>query len=450
MDGELLSLIEAIVRDKGIDREVLIQALESAMASAAKKGLKDAKEVTVTIDRTKGHVIVLSDGQRLSSTEFSRIGAQTAKQVIMQKIREAERDVILGEYQDKVGRIVSGTVHRFERGDIIVDLGRAESLLPKPERIPYEEFQQGDQIMAYVLEVGKGAKGAAIILSRAHEGFVRGLFALEVPEIADGTVQIKAIAREPGERTKIAVASKDEKVDSQGACIGMRGTRVKNIVRELHGERVDVIRWHEDIAQYITAALAPAQIAELKLELAVRQALVLVDDDQLSLAIGKKGQNVRLASRLTGWQLEIHGRNQATATVKALRDVRGVGPAMEERLASGGITTIEQLASSTVEQLSAIKGVGDKTAEKVIQAAKEALQAGPEAASTTSEKATESGTPPEAGSAKRVSEGVAGGPTEPGTPPPGGVGDGSAPDDSRGSVRPTEPGGSESESSTSG
>ena len=246
MDGELLSLIEAIVRDKGIDREVLIQALESAMASAAKKGLKDAKEVTVTIDRTKGNVVVLSDGQRLSSTEFSRIGAQTAKQVIMQKIREAERDVILGEYQDKVGRIVSGTVHRFERGDIIVDLGRTEGLLPKPERIPYEEFQQGDRIMASVLEVGKGAKGAAIILSRAHEGFVRGLFALEVPEIADGTVQIKAIAREPGERTKIAVASKDEKVDAQGACIGMRGTRVKNIVRELHGERVDVIRWLDE------------------------------------------------------------------------------------------------------------------------------------------------------------------------------------------------------------
>ena len=413
MDGELLSLIEAIVRDKGIDREVLIQALESAMASAAKKGLKDAKEVTVTIDRATGHVVVLSDGQRLSSTEFSRIGAQTAKQVIMQKIREAERDVILGEYHDKVGRIVSGTVHRFERGDIIVDLGRTEGLLPKPERIPYEEFQQGDQIMAYVLEVGNGAKGAAIILSRAHEGFVRGLFALEVPEIADGTVQIKAIAREPGERTKIAVASKDEKVDSQGACIGMRGTRVKNIVRELHGERVDVIRWHEDIAQYITAALAPAQIAELKLELAVRQALVLVDDDQLSLAIGKKGQNVRLASRLTGWQLEIHGRNQMTATVKALRDVRGVGPAMEERLAAGGITTIEQLASSTVEQLGAIKGVGDKTAEKLIQAAKEALQGGPEAASTTSEKASE----PAQGDSASV-EPTPGQPTtEAGTPP---------------------------------
>ncbi len=444
MDGELLSLIEAIVRDKGIDREVLIQALESAMASAAKKGLKDAKEVTVTIDRTKGDVVVLSDGQRLSSAEFSRIGAQTAKQVIMQKIREAERDVILGEYHDKVGRIVSGTVHRFERGDIIVDLGRTEGLLPKPERIPYEEFQQGDQIMAYVLEVGNGAKGAAIILSRAHEGFVRGLFALEVPEIADGTVQIKAIAREPGERTKIAVASKDEKVDSQGACIGMRGTRVKNIVRELHGERVDVIRWHEDIAQYITAALAPAQIAELKLELAVRQALVLVDDDQLSLAIGKKGQNVRLASRLTGWQLEIHGRNQMTATVKALRDVRGVGPAMEERLAAGGITTIEQLASSTVEQLGAIKGVGDKTAEKLIQAAKEALQGGPEAASTTSEKASE---PAQGGDSASV-EPTPGQPTtEAGTPPTAGSPTGVP---RRESARPAEPSGSESESSTSG
>ena len=302
-----MSLIEAIVRDKGIDREVLIQALESAMASAAKKGVKDAKEVSVTIDRTSGHVSLVSDGQPVSSAEFSRIGAQTAKQVIMQKIREAERDVILGEFHDKVGYIVSGTVHRFERGDIIVDLGRAEGILPKPERIPYEEFQQGDRIMAYVLEVRKGIKGAEIVLSRANDGFVCGLFALEVPEIADGTVQIKAIAREAGERTKIAVASKEEKVDSQGACIGMRGTRVKNIVRELHGERVDIIRWHEDTAEYIKASLAPAVIAELKLDVEQRQALVLVEDDQLSLAIGKKGQNVRLAAKLTGWRIDIKG-----------------------------------------------------------------------------------------------------------------------------------------------
>ncbi|MBI3320494.1 MAG: transcription termination/antitermination protein NusA [Candidatus Omnitrophica bacterium] len=377
MNGELLSIIDTIVRDKGIDREALIQAIEAALASAAKKGVgKETKEVAVTIDRKRGTLSVVSDGQPVSSAEFSRIGAQTAKQVIMQKIREAERDVIIGEFQDKTGTIVSGTVHRFERGDIIVDLGRAEGILPKAERIPYEDYKQGDRVQAYVLEVRKGMKGAEIVLSRANEGFIRGLFALEVPEIADGTVEIKALAREPGDRTKLAVFSTDEKVDSQGACIGMRGTRVKNIVRELHGERVDIIRWHENINEYLAAALAPAAIAEIQADPTTRQALVIVNDDQLSLAIGKKGQNVRLASKLTGWQLEIKSRSQLTATSLALRDVRGIGPTMEERLAAGGVTNVEQLASITVEQLSAIKGIGEKTAQKLIEAAKQALTAG--------------------------------------------------------------------------
>jgi len=226
--------------------------------------------------------------------------------------------------------------------------------------------------------VRKGTRGAEIVLSRAHEGFIRGLFALEVPEISDGTVEIKAIAREPGDRTKIAVVSTDERVDSQGACIGMRGTRVKNIVRELHGERVDIIRWHENITEYIAAALAPATIAKIQIDEAARQALIIVDDDQLSLAIGKKGQNVRLASKLTGWQLEINSGSQRAevAVSMALRDVRGVGPAMQERLTAGGVTSVEQLASATAQQLAAIKGIGEKTAGKLIEAAKQALQAG--------------------------------------------------------------------------
>lgn len=374
MNGELLSLIDMIVRDKGIDREVLIQAIESAMTSAAKKGVtKEDEEVTVTIDRAKGNIVVTSNGKTLSSAEFSRIGAQTAKQVIMQKIREAERDVIIGEFQHKVGAIVSGTVHRFERGDIIVDLGRTEGILPKPERIPYEEYRQGERVQAYVLDVRKGLRGAEIILSRAHDGFIRGIFALEVPEIADGTVEIKAIAREAGDRTKIAVSSKDEKVDCVGACVGVRGTRVKNIVRELHGERVDIIRWHENANDYIAAALAPAQIVEIRPNPEQKQAIVVVADDQLSLAIGKKGQNVRLASKMTGWQLDIKSQSQLGAAAIALRDVQGVGPSMEERLTTGGLTSVEQLAAATVEQLIAIKGIGEKTAEKLIQAAKEAL-----------------------------------------------------------------------------
>ena len=374
MGGELLNLIDAIVRDKGIDREVLIQAIETALASAVKKGAgKDAKELTVTIDRQRGDVTVLLDGSKLPSAEFSRIGAQTAKQVIMQKIREAERDVIYGEFQTKAGSIVSGSVHRFERGDIIVELGRAEGILPKSERIPYEEYRPGEQIQAYILDVRKGGKGTEIILSRSHEGFIRGLFALEVPEIGDGTLEIKALAREPGDRTKIAVASTDDKVDSVGACVGMRGTRVKNIVRELHGEKIDIIRWHQDLNEYLAAALAPAKISEIRADETVQHALVIVDDDQLSLAIGKKGQNVRLASKLTGWQLEIKSRSQLIAETLTLSGLPGIGPSVEERLKEAGIVLVKQLASATVEQLTAIQGIGDKTAEKLIAAAKEAL-----------------------------------------------------------------------------
>jgi len=418
MNGELLSLIDAIVRDKGIDRELLIQAIESALASAAKKGTgKEAAEVTVAIDRAKGHLTVVSDGKPISSAEFSRIGAQTAKQVIMQRIREAERDVVFGEYQDKVGAIASGTVHRFERGDIIVELGRAEGILPKSERIPYEDFRQGDRVQAYVLEVRKGLRGAEIVLSRAHEGFIRGLFALEVPEIADGTVEIKAIAREPGDRTKIAVFSKDAKVDSQGACIGMRGTRVKNIVRELHGERVDIIRWHESAKDYVAAALAPAQIAEIKTEDGTQQALVIVEDDQLSLAIGKKGQNVRLASKLTGWQLEIKSKGHLVSGEMSLRDLAGVGPTLAERLKEAGIRTVQQLAAMSGEQLTQIKGVGEKTAQKLLEAAQHTLAAKPAAvesaeaasAEVPSQEASEAALAPDAPATEvRVDE-----PTEP-------------------------------------
>src|SRR3989338_7536648 len=366
MNGELLSILEAIERDKGIDREILIQAVESALATAAKKslGVAEEQEVIVRIDRKTGHVSVLSDNKEFSNVDFSRIAAQTAKQVIIQKIREAERDVVFTEYQDRVGDIVTGAVHRFERGDIIVELGRAEAIVPKSDRIPHEEYHQGDRLQGFVLALRKTTKGPSVVLSRTHDGFIRGLFALEVPEISEGIVTIKGIAREAGDRTKIAVASTDDKVDCVGACVGMRGTRVKNIVRELHGEKVDIIRWHEDIKAFIAAALSPAQIAEIRPDLETKQGLVIVEDDQLSLAIGKKGQNVRLAAKLTGWQLEIQSKSQASAVVKALRDVRGVGPTMEARLAEGGVTTIEQLAASSVEQLAGIKGIGDKTAEK--------------------------------------------------------------------------------------
>ena len=387
MNGELLSILGAIERDKGISRDILIEAIEAAVATAAKKseGLSEEAEATATLDRKTGRIVAVVAGKEVESGRLTRIAAQTAKQVIIQKIREAERDVIFIEFQGRVGDIITGSVHRFERGDIVIELGRAEAVLPKAERIPHEEYHQGDMVQGYVLEVRKSAKGPAIVLSRTHEGFIRGLFMLEVPEITEGIVEIKGIAREAGDRTKIAVASKDEKVDCVGACVGMRGTRVKNIVRELHGEKVDIIRWHGDITAFIGAALSPAQIVEIQLQPEAKQALVIVDDDQLSLAIGKKGQNVRLASKLTGWQLEIKSKAQLASV--AVRSLPGVGPAMEKRLQDAKIATVQQLAALTLEQLVAVEGIGEKTAQKLLESAKQAL-----AAQSTKEVAV----PPEA------------------------------------------------------
>lgn len=393
MDGELLSILSAIERDKGIDREILIQAIEVAVATAAKKseGLSDEVESVATLDRKTGRIVAVVDGREIDSARLTRIAAQTAKQVIIQKIREAERDVIFTEYQGRMGDIVTGSVHRFERGDIIVELGRAEALLPRSERIPHEEYHQGDLVQAYVLDVRKGVKGPAIVLSRTHEGFIHGLFALEVPEIAEGIVEIKGVAREAGDRTKIAVASKDEKVDCVGACVGMRGTRVKNIVRELHGEKVDIIRWHDTVNEFIVAALSPAKIVEIQANEGTKSALVIVDGDQLSLAIGKKGQNVRLASKLTGWQLEIKTKAQLEAPPVppevSVRDLPGVGPSLEKRLREAGITTAQQVAGMTLEQLTAIEGVGEKTAQKLLGASTSAVH--PKAAAETSAASAE-------------------------------------------------------------
>ncbi|MBI2093361.1 MAG: transcription termination/antitermination protein NusA [Candidatus Omnitrophica bacterium] len=387
INRELLSILESIERDKGVDREILIQAVEAAVATAAKKseGVSEETEAVASFDRQTGRLTVIVGGREIDSAHLTRIAAQTAKQVIIQKIREAERDVIFTEFQGRVGDIMTGSVHRFERGDIIVELGRTEAILPKSERIPHEEYRQGDRLQGYVLEVRKSAKGPAVVLSRTHEGFIRGLFSLEVPEISEGIVEINGIAREPGDRTKIAVSSKDEKVDAVGACVGMRGTRVKNIVRELHGEKIDIIRWHADIKEFIAAALSPAQISEIRVFAQEKQATVIVDNEQLSLAIGKRGQNVRLASKLTGWQIEIKSTQQLAEGAKTIRNLAGVGPQMEERLKTAGITTIEQLSQKTLEQMTAIKGVGEKTAQKLLETAQEFLAA--QAASAASEAA---------------------------------------------------------------
>jgi N utilization substance protein A len=395
MNEEILAILEQIEREKGIKKEVLIQAVESALLSAAKKvmNLKPEQELKVEMDRTTGKIKATCDGKPVTSMDFGRIAAQTAKQVIMQKIREAEKEVVFNEFQGKVGDIVSGTVYRFEKGNIIVDLlGRAEGLLTRREQSPYEEFRQGERIRVYLLEVRKESRGPQIILSRAHPNFVKKLFELEVPEIYEGIVEIKSISRQPGERTKITVYSKDQKVDSVGACVGMRGNRVKNIVNELRGEKIDIVRYNDNMREYIATALAPAKISEIHLDKESQRAEVIVDDDQLSLAIGKHGQNVRLASRLVGWELDIRTKKikqeieakeklelvASESEQKAkkgipLTELAGVGGKLLENLNASGFNTIQDVLNADLDGLLKVKGIGKIKAQKLIKEAKKLI-----------------------------------------------------------------------------
>lgn len=312
MDNELLTILEQLERDKGITKETLIEAVESAVASAARKiwTLDKEEDIKVVLDRKTGKITAWAGEEEIHSSEFGRIAAQTAKQVVIQKIREAEKDVVFNEYNMRVGQIISGAVYRFERGNIVVDLGKSEALIPRSEQSNKEEFRQGERIRAYLLEVRRDIRGPQIILSRTNVNFVKRLFELEVPEIYEGIIEVKGIARDPGERTKISVYSKDDKIDCVGACVGMRGSRVKNIVTELHGEKIDIVRYSEDIKEYIQAALSPAEISQMQLIAEEKRVNIIVDEDQLSLAIGKYGQNVRLASKLVGWELDIYSAKQ--------------------------------------------------------------------------------------------------------------------------------------------
>lgn len=399
MNGEILAVLEHIEREKGINKEILIAAVESALASAARKSIgvthQPGEEIKVTLDRETGKISVYVGKEKVNSDSFGRIAAQTAKQVIIQKIREAEKDVIFSEFHSKIGELVSGTVYRFEKGNIIADLlGKSEALLPKSEQSPKEEFKQGQRICAFLLDVRRETKGPQIILSRTHPNLVRKLFELEVPEIYEGIVEIKGIAREPGERTKIAVWSKDEKVDSVGACVGMRGSRVKNIVTELHGEKIDIVRWSQDPESYISAALSPAQISQLRFDKEKQKVDVIVEEDQLSLAIGKFGQNVRLASKLTGWSIDIRTKamlekaqlaakealkgaekkkeekEEALVVDSGLTSLKGVGAKLAAAFIEKGLKTVEDISNATIEQLTQVKGVGEKKAEGLIKEAK--------------------------------------------------------------------------------
>jgi len=381
MNGEILAIIEQIEREKGIKKEVLIQAVESALSTAVRKviGAGQEAEVKVEIDKKTGKIKATHAGKEITSIDFGRIAATTARQVIIQKIREAEKEVIFNEFSGKVGEIVSGTVYRFQNKNIIVDLlGKAEGILPRSQQAPQEEFKQGDRIRAYVLEVKKEPKGTQIILSRTHPNLVKKLFEMEVPEIYEGIVEIKSIARIPSQRTKIAVFSKDEKVDSVGACVGVRGNRVKNIVTELRGEKIDIVRWSDDIVEFIQAAIAPARVSEIKLDKQNKKALVIVDEDQLSLAIGKHGQNVRLASILVGWELDVRTRKMVEEKEEktelpqekinaSLEELTSIGEKLKQQLNQAGFKTLEDIAKADIKELLKIKGIGETKAKKLIE-----------------------------------------------------------------------------------
>ncbi len=383
VNGDILMIVDSIEREKNIPKEVLFEAIESALLSAAKKILgKHREDITVNIDRNTGEIKVVGGDQKVDSKEFGRIAAQTAKQVIIQKIREAEREIIFDDYTKKIGAIITGSVHRFERGAVIIDLGKTEAILPKSQQCHNERYKQGDRIRAYVLEVEKTSRGPEVVVSRTSVELVKRLFEMEVPEITDGIVEIRSIAREPGERTKMAVHSKDEKVDPVGACVGMRGNRVKDIVKELHGEKIDIIHWSDDLREYLKAALAPAEISKITVDKERKSIEVLVKEDQLSIAIGKHGQNVRLASRLIGWEIDIrqHGEDKEKEKEKekprktkkeaSIKSLDGVGKKAEGVLLAAGFDTIEKIASSTADELVKLEGIGKKTAEKIIASAK--------------------------------------------------------------------------------
>ena len=329
MSVDLVRIVDSIHRDKNISKDILFEGIQSALTTAARKHYPDAGDIEVRIDPESGAIEATKDGSRMDPAELGRIAAQTAKQVIIQKIREAERDSLFDEFEDQRGDLMTGTVQRFEGGAVIVNLGKTDAILPRSEQIPGESYHPNERIRAIILDVRKVGQRVKIILSRTHPDFVRRLFELEIPEIADQIIAIRALAREAGYRSKVAVTSIDTKVDAVGACVGVRGTRIKNIVDELGGERIDIVRWNESLQVLIPNALQPAEIDEVMLCHLLGRAIVLVRDDQLSLAIGRRGQNVRLASKLVGWDIEIMTAEELDEViekaVKAFERIDGVG-----------------------------------------------------------------------------------------------------------------------------
>ena len=374
MNGELLRLVETIRRDKSIEGEIIFQGIESALVSAAKKHFGAAEDVSITIDRASGQMEVIMGGQRIDPAGFGRIAAQTAKQVIIQKIREAERASLMENYADQIGAIVSGQVTRVEHGNAVVSLSRGEGFLPKSEQIPGETLHIGDRLRALIIEVREAGTSIKIVLSRTHPDLIARLFELEVPEVAEQTIVIEAIAREPGRRTKVAVSSIDSRVDPVGACVGIRGSRIKNIVAEVANEKVDIARYNESPQIFIADALKPAQVKEVLLNRDINRATVLVADDQLSLAIGKKGQNVRLAARITGWNIDImtpaEYEQQRAKAYEQLVSLEAVGAELANELVAAGYISLADVAEVGAETLSRLLRVEPEQIQRItVQAA---------------------------------------------------------------------------------
>ncbi|HEY2713946.1 MAG TPA: transcription termination factor NusA [Chthoniobacterales bacterium] len=408
MNAEFIAMLDYLERERGIKREVLIEAVSNALLSASKKSVGASRDLHIDINSKTGEIralanlivvervtnpqdeISLEKARRIKPTaqlgedvevevtpkNFGRIAAQTAKQAMMQRIRQVEKEMIYEEFKDRAGEIVSGTVRRFDRSDVVLDLGKFEAVMPQRERVVIEDYNIGDRLRAYVVAVENGARGPEIVISRSHPNFVRRLFELEVSEIADGTVEIRGIAREAGYRTKIAVFSDNPKVDPVGACVGMRGSRVKNIVRELNNEKVDIIRWSSDPKEFVLEALKPAKVKNLVFDVEKKTAIISVDEDQLSLAIGKKGQNARLTSRLTGWEINIEKEAPSTTVVEqkvaqAAQSLATSLPITEEQamtLVKMGFTNLEGLRDAEMQDLIDILGVEEGKARELYEA----------------------------------------------------------------------------------
>jgi transcription termination/antitermination protein NusA len=369
--SELLRIVDTIHRDKNIDKEIVFEGIEAALVSAAKKHYGEECEVIVQIDRKNGSIVGSHNGIPLTPEEMSeRIGAQTAKQVMIQKIREAERDTLFDEYESLKGQLINGVIQRYEGGAATVALPNIEAILPRGEQIPGETHHPNERVRATVYEVRKVGSRVKVILSRTKPHLVQRLFEQEIPEIGEGVIEIKAISREPGYRTKVAVSSMDQRVDCVGACVGVRGNRIKNIVDELAGERIDIVRWSDDMQVLIPNALQPAEVEEVILCQMLGRAIVLVREDQLSLAIGRRGQNVRLASKLCGWDIEIMTREeldeQIEQAVTGFGSLEGVEPELAEKLVGEGFLSYDDLSIIEPDALTEMGGLSEEQANTIV------------------------------------------------------------------------------------